>query len=184
MRAREPAADEALASFATGERLPLDFSRKTAFRKVAQRPMQGKSHPFFDRFHLLSSHIMNHHSHHRRGFTLVEVMLVVAILGLLAAMAVPAWQRVRLNAIRSTMDNDARQLAGAAQQYFLEYRVVTVALTYTDGAIGGPLAEHVRFIGTHYTDVPTALTSGSPFSLNHPHLPAPRAYSEDGQNTP
>ncbi|HNY42650.1 MAG TPA: type II secretion system protein [Bryobacteraceae bacterium] len=120
----------------------------------------------------------------QQGFTLVEIMLVVVIIGLLAAMAVPAWQRVRLGAITSTMDNDARQLAGAAQQYFLEYRVTTVALTYTDGAIGGPLAEHVRFIGTHYTDVPTELVAATPFSLNHPHLPAARTYSEDGQHTP
>ncbi|MGB0414704.1 MAG: prepilin-type N-terminal cleavage/methylation domain-containing protein, partial [Coraliomargarita sp.] len=35
----------------------------------------------------------------KKGFTLVEIMIVVVIIGLLAAMAIPAFQKVRENAI-------------------------------------------------------------------------------------
>ena len=67
-----------------------------------------------------------HKNTSKKGFTLVEIMIVVVIIGLLAAMAIPAFQRVRQNSRVSAMDNDARQLASAAQQYMLENSVTTV----------------------------------------------------------
>ena len=58
--------------------------------------------------------------HARKGFTLVEIMIVVVIIGLLAAMAVPAFNKVRQTATEKTILNDLRQLSAAAAQYFLE----------------------------------------------------------------
>ena len=68
-----------------------------------------------------------------QGFTLVEIMIVVVIIGLLAAMAIPAFQKVRQSSQDKAVLNNARQLAAAADQYFLENGVTSV----TQGSLVG-----------------------------------------------
>src|SRR3954465_5203224 len=62
-----------------------------------------------------------------KGFTLVEIMIVVVIIGLLAAMAIPAFQKVRQSSQDKAVLNNARQLSAAADQYFLENGVSSVS---------------------------------------------------------
>ena len=68
-------------------------------------------------------------SHNTKGFTLVEIMIVVVIIGLLAAMAIPAFQKVRTNSQDKAVLNNARQLSAGADQYYLENGVSTVTLS-------------------------------------------------------
>jgi type IV pilus assembly protein PilA len=56
----------------------------------------------------------------RKGFTLVEIMIVVVIIGLLAAMAIPAFSKVRAQSRIKAATNNLRQLATAASQYMLD----------------------------------------------------------------
>jgi type IV pilus assembly protein PilA len=64
-----------------------------------------------------------------KGFTLVEIMIVVVIIGLLAAMAIPAFQKVRRNSQDKAVLNNARQLSAGADQYYLENGVSCVTLS-------------------------------------------------------
>jgi len=63
----------------------------------------------------------------RGGFTLVEIMIVVAIIGLLATMAIPSFVRARENSRTRVCVNNLRQLDGAKDQAALENRMGTGA---------------------------------------------------------
>lgn len=54
------------------------------------------------------------------GFTLVEIMIVVAIIALLAAIAVPGFLRARKRSQASKILNDLRLISGAIDQYAIE----------------------------------------------------------------
>jgi prepilin-type N-terminal cleavage/methylation domain-containing protein len=54
------------------------------------------------------------------GFTLVEIMIVVAIIALLAAIAVPGFLRARKRSQASKILNDLRMIDGAVDQYAIE----------------------------------------------------------------
>src|SRR5664280_1223418 len=69
-----------------------------------------------------------------KGFTLVEIMIVVVIIGLLAAMAIPAFQKVRASSQDKTVLNNMRQLGAAADQYFLEFGTSSANLTALVGS--------------------------------------------------
>src|SRR4051812_39232454 len=54
------------------------------------------------------------------GFTLVEIMIVVAIIALLAAIAVPGFLRARKRSQASKILNDLRMIDSAVDQYAIE----------------------------------------------------------------
>ena len=91
-----------------------------------------------------------------KGFTLVEIMIVVVIIGLLAAMAIPAFQKVRQSSQDKAVLNNVRQLSAASDQYFLENGVSTVL----QGNLVGATA-YVKTLNTVAQETyPTNFTQG------------------------
>lgn len=56
----------------------------------------------------------------KNGFTLIEIMVVVVIVGVLAAIAIPTFTKYLRNARAATFASDIRTLANAGAQYSLE----------------------------------------------------------------
>ncbi len=88
--------------------------------------------------------MLNKLNKRRGGFTLVEIMIVVAIIALLAAIAVPGFLRARKRAQASKILNDLRLVDSAVDQYAIENNrstgtPVTVAAWTQYMKVGTPL---------------------------------------------
>src|ERR1700686_3998852 len=64
--------------------------------------------------------MLNQLNKKRGGFTLVEIMIVVAIIALLAAIAVPGFLRARKRSQATRILNDLRMIDSAVDQYAIE----------------------------------------------------------------
>ena len=108
----------------------------------------------------INLHKMNNRSNN--GFTLVEIMIVVVIIGLLAAMAIPAFQKVRQASQDKAVLNNARQLSAAADQYYLEYGGSSVAQANLIGA-----SNYVKALNTVAAETyPTGYTQGITITIS------------------
>ena len=72
----------------------------------------------------------------KKGFTLVEIMIVVAIIGLLAAIAIPSFMKARTTSQKNACINNLRQVESAKDQYAVEHGGTNGALIGTEAAAG------------------------------------------------
>ena len=108
----------------------------------------------------------------RKGFTLIELMIVIAIIGILAAIAIPQFTAYRDRAYNSAAKSDLRNLTGAQEAYYVEmgsYALTVSVLksttyglaTTTDVLMGGSANQQgFTFSAYHSTGNQTFVVTG------------------------
>jgi hypothetical protein len=102
----------------------------------------------------------------------ISIIFGIIIAGLLAAMAIPAFQKVREQSLQKVMVNDARQIGAAAQQVMLENggKSITFEIDPATGTVSGPIGEMVKQVSKGTREVDGVIeNSEDTFSLQHPH---------------
>ncbi len=95
-----------------------------------------------------------------RGFTLIELMVVVVIVGILAAVAYPSYKNYILKGHRSSAQAFLMDAAQRQQQYFLDNRTYATSL----GALFGTATESAAVPGevSKYYGTPVIATTAGP----------------------
>jgi prepilin-type N-terminal cleavage/methylation domain-containing protein len=78
------------------------------------------------------------HHHRRRGFTLIEILIVTGIIGILITIAVPSFVRAREGARSKTCSQNLRVIESAKDQFLMEANLPRTA-TVSEANITGPL---------------------------------------------
>ena len=81
-----------------------------------------------------------------KGFTLIELMIVIAIIGILAAIAIPQFSAYRKRSYNSAAQADLRNAATAQEAYYVDHQSYADAEANLTGSYGLTTSQNVALV--------------------------------------
>lgn len=108
-----------------------------------------------------------------KGFTLIELMIVIAIIGILAAIAIPQFAAYRTRSYNSAAQSDLKNAATAQEAYYIDYNTYANAVSKLTGTSGG-------FYQTADVDLQISNVSSNHYTMTANHLSGNTTYTMNG----
>ncbi|GAI61786.1 unnamed protein product [marine sediment metagenome] len=80
-----------------------------------------------------------------KGFTLIELMIVIAIIGILAAIAIPQFSAYRMRSYNAAANADLRNAATAQEAYYVDNAIYCAVIAALTGSYGLFTSKNVTF---------------------------------------
>ncbi len=123
-------------------------------------------------------------NHNEKGFTLIELMIVIAIIGILSAIAIPNFIAYRDKSFCSTAESDANSVAGGIADYFAIPSNASFTMVTGQASISFPESQTIGMSGKNLlTTTEDSSTNTYTITVTDGSLRCPDAYVKAQKET-